>query len=214
MLPRALTLISALWFALLGTALALSGLAAANDTLPGDTRITQWLQKSPLPGQDLSDAVRAITATEVVLAMGGAVSLILWLRGYRRQAMLLGIGLVALSILQFGVKELVDRPRPDGNIVDIRAGYSSPSFPSGHVMSGTYLYGFLIYLALTLPLAGGVSGVLGAASAVIIALGGAANVWLGVHWPSDAIGACLWSALILLPLILLDRHRAGLVQFP
>ena len=111
MLPRALTLTCALWLALLGTALALSGLAAANDTLPGDTRITQWLQKSPFPGQNLSDAVRATTATEVVLAVGGAVSLILWLHGYRRQAMLLAVGLVALSILQFGVKEVVDRPR-------------------------------------------------------------------------------------------------------
>jgi len=212
MTGRARSLACVLWVALLGCSLALSVLAAANDTLPGDTRIAQWLQKNPLPGQDLSDAVRAMTATEVVLAVGGAVSLILWLGGYRRQAMLLAVGLVALSILQFGVKEVVDRPRPDGSIVDIRAGYSSPGFPSGHVMSGTYLYGFLIYLALTLPLGGSVSGVLGAVAAVIIALGGVVNVWLGVHWPSDVVGGCLWSALVLLPLILLDRHRARRVQ--
>ncbi|HLC27861.1 MAG TPA: phosphatase PAP2 family protein [Dehalococcoidia bacterium] len=212
MTGRARSLACVLWVALLGCSLALSVLAAANDTLPGDTRIAQWLQKNPLPGQDLSDAVRAMTATEVVLAVGGAVSLILWLGGYRRQAMLLAVGLVALSILQFGVKEVVDRPRPDGSIVDIRAGYSSPGFPSGHVMSGTYLYGFLIYLALTLPLGGSVSGVLGAVAAVIIALGGVVNVWLGVHWPSDVVGGCLWSALVLLPLILLDRHRARPVQ--
>jgi len=212
MTGRARSLACVLWVALLGCSLALSVLAAANDTLPGDTRIAQWLQKNPLPGQDLSDAVRAMTATEVVLAVGGAVSLILWLGGYRRQAMLLAVGLVALSILQFGVKEVVDRPRPDGSIVDIRAGYSSPGFPSGHVMSGTYLYGFLIYLALTLPLGGSVSGVVGAVAAVIIALGGVVNVWLGVHWPSDVVGGCLWSALVLLPLILLDRHRARPVQ--
>jgi len=212
MTGRARTLACVLWVALLGCSLALSVLAAANDTLPGDTRIAQWLQKSPLPGQDLSDAVRAMTATEVVLAMGGAISLILWLGGYRREAILFASGLVVLSIVQFGVKELIDRPRPDGSIVDIRAGYSSPGFPSGHMMSGTYLCGFLIYSALALPLGGIVSGVLAAASAVIIVLGGVVNVWLGVHWPSDVVGGGLWAALVLLPLILLDCHRAHLAQ--
>ena len=204
MSSRNTVLAFAFWLALIGGALALSLLAAPNDTLPGDRDVTSWLQDQKFPGQDLSDFVRAVTTTEVVLATGAAVSLILWLKGYRRQAILLGAGLAGLAIVQFGVKEVVGRPRPDVEFVDVRAGRSSPSFPAGHVMSGTYLYGFLIYLALTLPLARGAAVALAAAAALIIALSGPVNVWVGAHWPSDVVGGYLFAGIILLPLIVLS----------
>src|SRR3990172_11998398 len=107
---RALLLSSGLWLALLGLTLALTALAAAHDTLPGDVGITTWAQDQPFPGEPLSDAVRAITSTEVVLASGGAVALVLWLRGYRRQAVLLLAGLILLPLVQAGLKDIVDRP--------------------------------------------------------------------------------------------------------
>lgn len=204
---RTATLLIVLWLVLAAAALALSLLAAANDTLPGDEALTEWLQEQLLPGQDLSDFVRAVTTTEVVLATGAPVSLILWLKGYRQQAILLGAGLAALAIVQFGVKEIVDRPRPDTGLVDIRAGRSSPSFPSGHVMSGTYLYGFLIYLALTLPIGRAAAVALAVASALVIALAGPVNVWVGAHWPSDALGGYLLAGVILLPLFVVDTWR-------
>ncbi len=197
----------ALWVALLAGSLALVLLAATNDTLPGDKAITEWMQEQPFPGQDLSDLVRAVTSTEVVLATGATVSLILWLRGYRWQAILLGAGLAAMAMAQFGVKELVDRPRPDAEFVDIRAGHSSPSFPAGHVMSGTFLYGSLVYLALTLPLGRGVAVALTIAVVLVIALVGPVNVWLGVHWPSDALGGYLLAGVILLPLFAVDLRQ-------
>lgn len=203
MLSRNTVLAFALWVVLIGGALVLSLLAAANDTLPGDRDVTSWLQDQSLPGQDLSDFVRALTTTEVVLATGAAVSVILRLRGHRRQAVLLAAGLVLLAIGQFGVKEIVDRPRPGADFVDIRAGRSSSSFPAGHVMSGAYLYGFLICLALTLPLARGAAVALAVAAALMIALSGPVNVWLGAHWPSDVVGGYLFAGIILLPLIVL-----------
>jgi membrane-associated phospholipid phosphatase len=149
---RSLLLVGACWITLLCAAIALSLLAASNDTLAGDRDITHRLQDRPLPGQDLSDTVRAITGTQAVLATGAALCLVLWPRGYWRQAILLGAGLAALAVLQSGLKELVDRPRPTDELVDIRAGFSSPSFPAGHVMSGSYLYAALVYLAVVLPL--------------------------------------------------------------
>lgn len=144
----------------------------------------------------------------MVLATGAAISVILWLRGYRRQALLLVLGLVAMSFVQVAVKELVDRPRPSSEIVDIRGERSSPSFPSGHAMSGTFLYVFLVYLALTLPL--NLAAIIGLATGgvLLLALTGPVNVWLGVHWPSDVLGAWLLSAAILLPFLAWDRLHA------
>jgi len=209
MSSRNAALVFALWVALLAGALALAFLAAANDTLPGDRDVTSWLQDQPLPGQDLSDFVRAVTTTEVVLATGAAVSLVLWLRGHRRPAIVLAAGLALLVILQFGVKEIVDRPRPSPEFVDVRAGRSSPSFPSGHVMSGTVLYGFLICLALTLPLARGAAVALAVAAGLIIVLSGPVNVSLGAHWPSDVLGGYLFAGIILLPLIVVGLRQEG-----
>ncbi len=214
--PR-LAIIGVLWLALLGLTLALTALAAAHDTLPGDVGITTWAQDLAFPGETLSDAVRAVTSTEVVLGLGAATALALWLRGQRRQAVLLAAGLVLLPLLQAGVKEIVDRPRPDAALVDIRASFSSPSFPSGHVMSGAYLYGFLLYFSLALPPSAG-SGpgpaaagrwALALGSLLLLTLNGPASVYLGVHWPSDILGGYAWALLLLTPAIAADRALKG-----
>ncbi|MBI2913004.1 MAG: phosphatase PAP2 family protein [Chloroflexi bacterium] len=195
----------ALWLALLGLTLALTFLAARHDTLPGDVGITTWAQGLAFPGEDFSDTVRAVVSTEVVLATGAAIALVLWLRGYRRQAILLAVGLVLLPLLAASIKDIVDRPRPSAELVDLRASFSSPSFPSGHVMSGTYLYGFLLYLSIALTLATTARWALGALSLFILVFNGPANVYLGVHWPSDVLGGYACALLLLGPLVVADR---------
>jgi len=202
---RALLGVGTLWLVLLALAIALSVLAAVHDTLPGDRGIMDWAQDRAFPGETLSDAVRAITSTEVVLSTGAAVALVLWLRGWRRTAVLLAIALVLLPLMEAGLKELVDRPRPDPALVDLRASFSSASFPSGHVTSSAFLYGFLVYLSLVLPLAVAARWALAAAAAAVFLLSGPVNVYLGVHWPSDVLGGYVWGTLLLIPLLVADR---------
>ncbi len=203
---RSLASTAALWLALLALSLALSPLASIHDTLPGDTGTASWLQGLPLPGESLSDAVRSITSTQFLLAAGGALALLLWLRGYRLEALVFAAALIVLPLLPAGIKEIVDRPRPTADLVELRAAFSSPSFPSGHVMSGTYFYGFLLYLALFFPLPSLARAALAAVAAAILTLSGPANVWLGVHWPSDALGGYAWGALLLIPVVVASRR--------
>ena len=191
-----------LWLVLLSLSITLSVLAAVHDTLPADTSIASWAQGLPFPGQTLADAVRSVTSTQLVLAGGAALALLLWLRGFRREAVILTVGLIILPLLQFGIKEIVDRPRPTEGIVELRGSISSPSFPSGHVMSSTYFYGFLVYLAVALPLATAARAVLATLSFAVLLLTGPTNVWLGVHWPSDVLGGYAWGTVLLLPVIL------------
>ena len=193
---------AALWLVLLSLSITLSVLAAVHDTLPADTRIASWAQGLAFPGQTLADAVRSITSTQLMLAGGGALALLLWLRGFRREAVILAAGLIILPLFQFGIKQMVDRPRPIEGMVELRGSFSSPSFPSGHVMSSTYFYGFLAYLAVALPLATPARAVLAALSWAVLVLTGPANVWLGVHWPSDVLGGYAWGTVLLLPVIL------------
>ncbi len=206
MSERLLASTVALWLALLVLSIALSTLASIHDTLPGDTGTASWLQGLPFPGQSLADTVRSITSTEVVLAGGGALALLLWLRGYRLEAIVFAAALIVLLLLQAGIKEIVDRPRPTADLVELRGTFSSPSFPSGHVMSATYFYGFLLYLALSLPLTSLARAALAAVAAAVLALTAPANIWLGVHWPSDALGGYAWGALLLLPVVVACRR--------
>ena len=189
------------WLALLALSIALAVLAAQYDTLAGDVRIADWAQGQPFPGDLFSDAVRAITTTEVVLATGAAAVAGLWLLGRRWEAALLLVGLIALPLLQGGLKEIVDRPRPGEPLVDLRAGFSSASFPAGHVMSPIFLYGFFLYLSLRSGLLNALRLVVGLWSAFVLIAAGPPNVWLGVHWPSDILGGWAWGLVLLLPLL-------------
>ncbi|TET98951.1 MAG: phosphatase PAP2 family protein, partial [Dehalococcoidia bacterium] len=194
-----------LWLVLRSQSITLSVLAAFHDTLPADTRIASWAQGLAFPGQTLADAVRSITSTQLMLAGGGALALLLWLRGFRREAVILAAGLIILPLLQLGIKEMVDRPRPTEateGIVELRSSFNSPSFPSGHVMSSTYFYGFLAYLAVALPLATPGRAALAVVSWAVLIFTGPANVWLGAHWPSDVLGGYAWGTVLLLPVIL------------
>jgi undecaprenyl-diphosphatase len=194
---------------LLVLGLGMAVLAGSHDRLPGDDGIARWVQDLPVPGQDFADLVRTVTETEVVLATGLAIALVLWLRGYRRQAVLLAAGLVVMGLVSVGLKEIVDRPRPSPDLVERRAEYDSSSFPSGHVLSATVLYGVLLYYGLTLRLPPAPRVALITVSALLLVLVGPVSVWLGVHWPSDVAGSWLWALAVLVPVILLDRLESG-----
>ena len=194
-----------IWLVLLAGAIVLSVLAGLHSRLPGDLDITEWLQDSLFPGMGVSRLVRAVGSTEVVLGTGGAAAVVLWLVGRRRQALLLAVGLVVLPFLQHGLKELVDRPRPTQDLVDLRAGFSSPSFPSGHVMSPAVLYSFLLYVSPRVALPRMLRVALPAWCAFMLAIAGPAQVYVGVHWPSDVVGGYAWAAVLLLPLVCADQ---------
>jgi undecaprenyl-diphosphatase len=204
----------AVWALLLAVSVALSVLAALHSRLPADLAISEWVQDSLFPGMGVSDLVRLVGDTQIVLAAGGLAAVVLWILGRRREAVLLALGLILLALLQTGIKQIVDRPRPTEDLVDLRAGYTSPSFPSGHVMSGTLLYGFLLYL-LVRDGAFLLVKVLGGAWCLFaILLAAPANVYVGVHWPSDTLGGYLWALVLLVPLFYADTALGALGRSP
>ena len=183
----------------LAAAVVLAALVAAADRLPGDLAVTRTVQDWPFPGQAFADVLRFVSGTEFVVALGAALAVGLWLSGRRRPALALAAGVAVMVLLQFGVKEIVDRPRPSPDLVDLRAGFTSPAFPSGHTMSPTFLYGFLAAAALAAPFPATARLAALVAVAVFLALAGLANVWLGVHWFTDVIGGYLWALAVLVP---------------
>ncbi|MCZ8520387.1 MULTISPECIES: phosphatase PAP2 family protein [Paenibacillus] len=84
------------------------------------------------------------------------------------------------------LKLLFHRQRPTLNRIIEEAGYS---FPSGHSMSALALYATLAFLLWRhLPTRRGRTAVVAASCAMILGIG-LSRIYLGVHYPSDVVGA-------------------------
>ncbi len=72
-------------------------------------------------------------------------------------------------------------------------------------MSPTVLYGFLLYLLLRIALPNVPKVALLGWCAFVLVIAGPAQVYVGVHWPSDVVGGYAWAVVLLLPLIYADQ---------
>ncbi len=101
----------------------------------------------------------------------------------------IGIGVVGLAI-----KYPVDRPRPTPNLVHVvHPGLDGGklSFTAGHVESYVVIFGFLIFLLVVLGRPSWLRTLEIVFFAVLIALIGISRIYVGDHWPSDALGGYL-----------------------
>ena len=205
-------LVLVLWLGLLAGGVGLAIWASIDDHFPADIAVGHWLQDNSPGGQSVIDFVRDVGSSIAAVVTILVVSAGLFVSGRRRLAMV-AVALLGGIAFQAILKELVDRPRTAVLFLEQRAGFDSPSFPSGHTMSSILIASLLLYvvcrirapLPLRFPLA--IWGVgIGFLSPWIAVSG-------GVHWPSDALGAAVWAWAGLLPLgVLMEaaRRRDGL----
>jgi undecaprenyl-diphosphatase len=99
------------------------------------------------------------------------------------------------------VKDLVQRPRPTPNLVNVFAKLTSYSFPSGHVMYYLVFFGFIWFLAFTLLKPSLKRTILLVFFGILIVLVGVSRVYLGEHWTSDVLGSYLLGSLTLAAII-------------
>jgi undecaprenyl-diphosphatase len=144
-------------------------------------------------------------STVAVLTLGTVLALASW-RRCRAVAIVVLVAMLSRPLLEFTLKAIVDRDRPDlERLVD----GTGPSFPSGHVMAAVALWG-LVPLVVTLYTRNRTvwwASVLGSAT-LILAIG-ATRTYLGVHWLSDVVGGLVVGAFFLLAVewLLTRQHR-------
>ncbi len=197
----------ALWLLLLAGFAVLSGFAAAYDRFPADIWLAHRLQEI-----DAVAFVRAVDWAEdladtpwaIVVWLGGAAALLV---AARRWEVLLLLASVLGRLVNVGVKELVERPRPAEELVVVREHPSGFAFPSGHADGAILLYGLLFYF-ITLFVPQTVLRRVGQAACLwVILFTGMERVHAGAHWPSDVLGGYYLGGLMLLALI--AAHRFG-----
>jgi len=93
-------------------------------------------------------------------------------------------------------KHLVARPRPAHDLIQSYTDPLTNSFPSGHVTFYVCYFGFLFFAAYALLPRGSVIRRLALTlTALPVLLVGLSRIYLGAHWPSDTLGAYLWSGV-------------------
>lgn len=173
--------------------------------LAWDEPVTRALVDLRSPGLNgIVKAVSTLGGLTVVALVLLLLLLLVW-QECRSLALVLLAASVVRPLLEWSLKELVDRPRP---ALDQLVPGNGPSFPTGHVMAAVAIWGLLP------PVVALVSGRRAAwwwsvgISATIIGLVAFSRVYLGVHWMTDVVGALLLGALYLLGVEwLLDWHH-------
>lgn len=110
------------------------------------------------------------------------------------------MALVAASFstgINLMIKDLIQRPRPTPNLVNVFAKLTDFSFPSGHVMFYIGFYGFIGFLAFSLLKPSLKRSFLLTFFGGLVVLIGASRIYLGQHWASDVLGAYLLGSLTL-----------------
>ncbi|MCB2077360.1 MAG: phosphatase PAP2 family protein [Novosphingobium sp.] len=130
------------------------------------------------------------------IALGLFVLTLLLARRHIRESLMLLAIMIPAAAINSGLKLLFARPRPD--IVPRLDGFSDLSFPSGHSFNGA-----ATYLGLALIMAGLRSRTRYwlVVPALCLSLAIAfSRVWLGVHYPTDAIAGWLggtgWATMV------------------
>ena len=139
------------------------------------------------------------------------IALMLYMYGLRWEAVTSLLASVLSGVTNQVVKNLIQRPRPAISAVEVFEELTSYSFPSGHVMFYTILFGFLWYLVYSLLKRSWLRGLLLGIFGSFILLVGISRIYLGQHWASDVLGAYLLGSLLLLGVILF--YRWGKTRF-
>ena len=196
------------WFGLLAAALALSFWCAASDRLPGDLVLARRAQDLPGWFEPPAELFRIATTTWVVVVVGTVLVTMFDFTARRRSWLFFAGMMLVVPPVQALIKNLVDRPRPDAALIERRATFTSESFPSGHVLSGTAFFLLCAWLIAGRLPAGRPRFVAWSIAVALCVLNGVANVYEGVHWPSDVLGGYLWAGVLALGAWLLAQRFA------
>lgn len=120
-----------------------------------------------------------------------------WYLKYYREAIYF-LSTLFSPVINFFIKNLINRPRPNSNQVIILDQQNSQSFPSGHVMFFTVFFGYLFVLMfITKKIPRLLRILIVGISVIIISTVSISRIYLGAHWFTDALGGYFFGFIYL-----------------
>jgi len=155
-------------------------------------------------------AVTNLASTAFVAPLVAALALVFWLAGRRRESVGLALALVGAMGLSTTFKVLIRRPRPPEAVALFR----DSSFPSGHTLVATAVYGFLAYLVLRDEPRRAWHWLLAAPLLFLVGAVPLSRIYLGMHWPYDTVGSLALAGAWLAILIALFKYPPLVAGLP
>ena len=198
--------LTVLWLTALAAVLGLAAYSSVTGQASWEAQTVRGLQAaSPPPLELLAEALTAAGGSTPLLLTGlAAAGALLYAR--HRSLALLVVAALALRALSPIIKDLIERPRPSPAFVDVAHQLNTYSFPSGHVLGATLLYGSLAYAVEVAVPHRALRRACQATLVSLIALMGYARMELGEHWPTDVMGGWLIGALLVSALVWLHTR--------
>lgn len=113
----------------------------------------------------------------------------------KKTSLVVLINLVLVTVLNQGMKFILQRPRPTEFRIIEETGYS---FPSGHSMVSMAFYGLLIYIIYKHINNKYLKWILISLLSILILLIGFSRIYLGIHYVSDVCAGFLFSIAYLI----------------
>jgi membrane-associated phospholipid phosphatase len=215
--PLAFLAVHAVWGVLVSVA-ALWAFVAIADEVPEkgamvrwDIAIANWIERtSTETGEAIFSVVSWLGAPVLFVLVVGVVATFAIRRDWLRAG---GIAITASGgwLLNQLLKMIFHRGRPEYAAEFVHR--ASWSFPSGHAMSSTVCYGFLLYLLLERVTNVMWRRMLMVGAALLVLTVSASRMYLGVHYLSDVVGGFLAGAVWLMACIagyrLVERRRTS-----
>ena len=114
----------------------------------------------------------------------------------RKIGLSIGVNLASVGLINFILKEIIQRPRPP--IESRMVQESSYSFPSGHAMASLAFYGLIIYYLSRYIKNNKIRNISFIGLSVLIFFIGISRIYLGVHFASDVLAGFLVSMAYLI----------------
>ena len=141
----------------------------------------------------------------------GLIVLLIYVLGLQWEAVMALIAAFFSTAINVLVKDLIGRPRPAADLVNVVARLHDYSFPSGHVMYYLGFLGFIGFLVFSLLKPSLKRSLLLVIIGMPIVLIGVSRIYLGEHWASDVLGSYLLGSLTLVAII--QFYRWGKTRF-
>ena len=180
-----------------------------------DEAILRWIHGHSTPG--LTTFMREMTylgTGSVVVVVVGVAALFLWHTEHKHSARLLLASTIGGILLNNTLKLIFHRERP--SLFEWGTTVASSSFPSGHAMSATVVYGTVAYLVIRLQQSRWAKVLTLTSAVLLIFLVCLTRLYLGVHYPSDVLGGMIvglgWAGFCMATLeasLLLARRRTS-----
>jgi membrane-associated phospholipid phosphatase len=174
-----------------------------------DVRFARWLQDVDWRifrwATDLTNW--AMSGTPLTI---GAICLALYLLWRRRptEAAVLAIA-TSLRLVNVLLKRVIESPRPTSDLLDVTGDSTTYGYPSGHAAGALLVVGAFAWSLSRNASSPTERRLIWTFAVAWIALTGLARIYAGDHWPSDVLGAWLWTIPALIGVIWLATRRAG-----